>query len=332
MTSPDGVEGMTLSSPDLLDQIVTSGELYDTTALPASPYGRQLAFLRDVANDANVYVGSMRAAADGVANAAEYPDDGFGRSLAQVARLIKGRLGTRVYLVRLGGFDTHAGQLAAHAGLLDRLARSLTAFYADLKASGDDARTVTMTFSEFGRRVAQNGSAGTDHGTAAPVLLLGPSVAGGLVGPAPDLGDLDRSGNLRVSTDFRSVYASVLGTWLGLDAAVTASILGGTYAPLGLFQSGVATEGGPGPGLALSVSPNPVTTRARVTYTVPSAGRAEVAAYDATGRRVAVLAAGEHGAGPYEAAFDTSALAAGVYLVRVQTPGGAASRSVTVVR
>ena len=332
MTGSDGVEGMTLSSPDLLDQIVTSGELFDTSALPDTPVGRQLRFVREVANDANLYVGSMRAAADGVTNAAEYATDGFSKSLAQVARLIKGRLGTRVYLVRLGGFDTHANQLDAHHGLLDRLAAALAAFYQDLGATGDDERVLTMTFSEFGRRVAQNGSAGTDHGTAAPLFLLGPGVTGGRFGGTPDLGALDGAGNLPVTTDFRSVYASVLGGWLGLDAAVTSAILGGSYAPLDLFSR--ATASGPAPGLALdlSVFPNPVSNRARVRFSVAAEGPAEVALFDTRGRRVARLASGSHAAGAHEADLDASGLAGGVYLARLTTPAGAVTRSVTVAR
>ena len=141
MTGSDGVEGMTLSSPDLLDQIVTSGELFDTSALPDTPVGRQLRFVREVANDANLYVGSMRAAADGVTNAAEYATDGFSKSLAQVARLIKGRLGTRVYLVKLGGFDTHANQLDAHHGAA--------------RPAGDGARRVLPGPRRDGRRRAR---------------------------------------------------------------------------------------------------------------------------------------------------------------------------------
>ena len=334
MTGPDGIEGMTLSSPDLLEQIVTSGELHQTSGLPDTDYGHQLAFLRSVANDADVYVTRMQSAADGVENAVEYPEDRLGQSLAAVARLIKGHLETRVYLVRLGGFDTHASQLGTHAELLDSLARSVAAFYDDLGASDDADRTLTMTFSEFGRRVHENGSAGTDHGTAAPVFLFGPSVTGGFTGDDPDLASLDGTGNLPVSTDFREVYATVLRSWLGLDATATTSILGGDYASLGLLTAPTADASG---AIASAFelappAPNPVRGRATVRYRLSNASRAELNLFDTTGRHVATLVAGTQTAGAHTATVDASGLAAGLYVLRLDTPDGTQTQMLTVVR
>ncbi|MEO0557557.1 MAG: DUF1501 domain-containing protein [Bacteroidota bacterium] len=334
MTGPEGVEGMTLSNAALLDQIVTSGELYDTASLPHSSYGRQLGFLRSVANDANLYVTSLRTAGDGITNAVEYPDNQLGDSLAAVARLIKGHLETRVYLVRLKGFDTHADQISRHQALLDTLGKSVAAFYEDLESSGDAERTLTMTFSEFGRRVGENGSIGTDHGTAAPVFLFGPSVQGGFHGTAPDLTGLDAAGNLPVTTDFRRVYATVLSSWLGLDATVTTSILGGSYESLGLLS---ATTADAPTDLASSFelappAPNPVRTRSTVRYTLASSTRADLVLYDTSGRHVATLASGAHGAGSYTAHLDASGLASGLYVLRLQTEDGTRTQTVTVTR
>ena len=334
MTSPKGVEGMTLSNPGLLDQIVTSGELYDTAGLPDTSYGRQLGFLRSVANDANLYVTSLRSAGDGVSNAAEYPNDTLGQSLAAVARLIKGHLGTRVYLVRLKGFDTHADQINRHRLLLDTLGKSVAAFYEDLSSSDDAERTLTMTFSEFGRRVGENGSFGTDHGTAAPVLLFGPSVEGGFTGPAPTLTGLDETGNLPVSTDFRRVYATVLTSWLGLDTATTSSILGGTYESMGFLSA--ATAEAPrdltSPFELAPPAPNPVRTRATIRYTLASSTRAELALYDTSGRQVRALVTGPHAAGSHAAHLDVAGLAAGLYILRLQTGDGTRTQTVTVAR
>ncbi|GAB5535151.1 MAG: hypothetical protein Rubg2KO_14000 [Rubricoccaceae bacterium] len=334
MTGPEGVEGMTLSNAGLLDQIVTSGELYNTTGLPNSSYGRQLGFLRSVANDANLYVTSLRSAGDGISNAVEYPDDQLGESLAAVARLIKGHLETRVYLVRLKGFDTHADQINRHQALLDTLGKSVAAFYEDLGTSGDDERTLTMTFSEFGRRVGENGSLGTDHGTAAPVCLFGPSVDGGFTGTAPDLATLDGAGNLPVYTDFRRVYATVLNSWLGLDATVATSILGGDYEPLGLLSA--ATADAPRD-LTSSFelappAPNPVRTRSTVRYTLASSTGAELTLYDTSGRHIASLATGAHTAGTHTAQLDAHGLAAGLYVLRLQTEDGTRTQTVTVAR
>ena len=335
LRGPDDQGGMTLTDPGMLDRIVSTGELYATGALPETPYGRALDHVRRTANDADTYAGAMRTAADGVRNATEYPDTTFGRSLAAVARLVKGRLDTRVFLVRLGSFDTHAGQLDRHRELLDVLGRSLAAFYADLGDSGDADRTLTMTFSEFGRRVAQNGSAGTDHGAAAPVFLFGPAVQGGFHGAGPDLAGVDRQGNLPVSTDFRSVYRTVLSSWLGLGADAATAILGGDYAPLDLLAGRATSAEGPLAGAGVELmppAPNPVRGRAQVAFTAGAGGRAELELFDTTGRLVTTLASGAVGPGRQVTPVDASGLAAGVYVLRLRAEGAVRAQTLTVVR
>lgn len=149
----------------------------------------------------------------------------LGRQLQMVASMIRANLKTRVYYVTLGSFDTHAqqgGQNGRHANLLKGFADATKAFYEDLKKQGNDGRVLTMVFSEFGRRVGQNASQGTDHGTAAPMFLVGPMVKPGVLTPHPSMKDLDE-GDLKFTTDFRSVYAGVLNGWLKADAQ---SILG----------------------------------------------------------------------------------------------------------
>lgn len=160
-----------------------------------------------------------------------YPGNELGRQLQMVGSMIRAELKTRVYYVTLGGFDTHSGQGGAqgrHGNLLANFADSIKAFYADLKAQGNDTRVLTMSFSEFGRRVGQNASGGTDHGTAAPMFLFGPMVRKGVVGSHPSLTDLDQ-GDLKYLIDFRSVYAGVLEQWLRADSK---KVLGGTYKPV----------------------------------------------------------------------------------------------------
>ncbi|HEX8387300.1 MAG TPA: DUF1501 domain-containing protein, partial [Rubricoccaceae bacterium] len=318
--SGDSDLSLMLQSAATINQIAAGGGLYDPADVPDLPYGAELGYARTVANAANRYVGAVQTAANGGVNVGTYPSTTLGNNLAAVARLVKGGLGSRVYVVQLGSFDTHVNQLATHQTLLADLAGSVAAFYADLAAGGHDRRVLTMTFSEFGRRVGQNGSAGTDHGTAAPLFAFGPGVSGGLYGTAPDLADLDGSGNLRHSTDFRSAYATVLGPWFGLDAAQVSGVLGGTYAPLG-FAEALPTAGAPPVASADfrldAPFPNPVRTSAHVRYSLPAGGPARLAAYDALGRLVGVLDEGERSAGPHEAAFDASRLPAGVYVVQL---------------
>ena len=131
--------------------------------------------------------------------------------------MIKAGFGTRIFYTSLDGFDTHANQLATHAGLLTELSESIAAFHADLAADGQADRVALLTFSEFGRRVAENASLGTDHGAAAPVFLVGPVAKPGLVGAHPKFDDLD-DGDLKYHTDFRRVYATLLSDWLDCPA------------------------------------------------------------------------------------------------------------------
>jgi uncharacterized protein (DUF1501 family) len=164
-----------------------------------------------------------------------YPGSGLGRHLQTVARLIKADFGTRIYYTLQPGYDTHASQLRTHAELLNDLSGSLKAFLDDLIASKLADQVAILVFSEFGRTVAENGSGGTDHGTAGPLFVAGPGVLPGLIGATPSLLDLDpKHGDLRSSLDFRQVYASILEDWLGL---LTAEPLGGTFAKLPLFKT-----------------------------------------------------------------------------------------------
>lgn len=155
-----------------------------------------------------------------------YPQSSFASGLQVLAEAIVQDLGLRVGYVTLGGFDTHANQLTTHDTLMKTLADGLSAFYTDLSKHGKADNVVVMTWSEFGRRVEENGSQGTDHGTAAPLFVLGNAVQKGIYGEPPSLTSLDENGNLKYTTDFRSVYATVLDRWMG---ASSTSVLGGSF-------------------------------------------------------------------------------------------------------
>lgn len=176
-------------------------------------------FLMRTALNAQVSSEQIRKAVDRQP-AVAYPQTKLGQDLSMIAGMIGAGLKTRVFYATHGSFDTHAGQGAAngrHANLLRQFSDAVAAFYADLKKQGQDQRVLTMTFSEFGRRVGQNASGGTDHGTAAPMFFFGPMVNPGVLGNHPSLQDLD-NGDLKHSLDFRSVYATVLEDWLTADS------------------------------------------------------------------------------------------------------------------
>ena len=162
-----------------------------------------------------------------------YPDSHLGSMLKTVAQMIVADFGPRIYYVSTGGFDTHSQQAAAHAVLLGEVSAAFAAFHADLAGHRVGERAALVAFSEFGRRVQENGSLGTDHGAAGPVFFLRPQGAkgqAGLVGKLPSLSDLD-DGDLKHHTDFRQVYATLLDRWLGLDSA---AVLGRKYEHLPL--------------------------------------------------------------------------------------------------
>jgi len=196
----------------------------DTTVPFRSPFLSQVAEIEDHAQRGAEELPKLVA---GYKVQATYPTTALGRSLALAAQIVGSKLGTRVLYIQHGSFDTHVTQKQTQDRLLADFANAIDAFYTDLAAHGNDGRVLTMTFSEFGRRVPENASRGTDHGEAAPVFLIG-GVKGGLYGNHPDLAQLNM-GNLPFSTDFRSVYATVIERWLGRPSA---AIVGGSFSPL----------------------------------------------------------------------------------------------------
>jgi len=168
--------------------------------------------------------------------AATYPTDGFGSGLKLLAETITGNLGVKVGYVTIGGFDTHSNQRNQHQRLLQSMSDGLKAFWDDLSAQGKADNVMIMSWSEFGRRVAENGSNGTDHGTATPQFIIANNMKGGHWGDPLNLSQLDK-GNLKFTTDFRSVYATVMDGWLGAPAD---KLLGARFPTLGFLGNGSA--------------------------------------------------------------------------------------------
>ncbi len=165
----------------------------------------------------------------------KYPaNNGLANQLKMVAQVIAGNLGTRLFSVSMGGFDTHANQKVNQDKLLGQLGDAVDAFMQDLANMKRQDDVTIMTFSEFGRRVKQNGSNGTDHGTAEPMFIIGNAVQGGMYGTYPSLSDLDNNGDLKFNADFRSVYAGILRDVVGADPT---PILSGSYDPIGVIHA-----------------------------------------------------------------------------------------------
>ena len=225
----------TLANPSLLE-VPAQGALkkgmekvnqVETTGIAA------LDFIQRTGNETQSLARRLREIVRDVKPAVEYPPFALCQSLRLVAQMIAAEAPTRVYYVTLGGFDTHSAQLNRHAALLQELSQALSLFYRDLKAHKQIDRVMLLTFSEFGRRAAENKQLGTDHGTANVMLVLGGKVKPGLHGTPPDLAKRDAEGDPLYKTDFRSIYAGVLRDWLNADAG---RILGGKFEPLALVR------------------------------------------------------------------------------------------------
>ncbi len=176
------------------------------------------AYVARTSLDAQISSDKIRAAVARPVTTA-FPDGSLCNQLKLVAAMIRSDLKTRVYYVNLGGFDTHANQPGGHGRQLRELGQGMQAFYKELKATGHQDRVLSMVFSEFGRRVQENASQGTDHGTAGPMFFVGPMVRSGVIGDHPSLSkpELD-NGDLKYKVDFRSVYANVLDDWMKIDS------------------------------------------------------------------------------------------------------------------
>ena len=209
----------------------SDGGSIGTLAGGTKPDHSALDFLQRTALDAQLSSDKILAIARKYKSKVPYPPGPLAASLSMIARMIAGGLPTRVYYASQGGFDTHAGQMNAHDRLMGGFNDAVTAFVADLKEQGNFDRVVLMTFSEFGRRVAENANGGTDHGAAAPMFVLGGKVKAGLFGKYPSLSDLDH-GDLKFSTDFRAIYGTILDKWLRAPSEV---VLGRKFTTLPLL-------------------------------------------------------------------------------------------------
>jgi uncharacterized protein (DUF1501 family) len=298
---------------------------------PNTPSGVELTYLRTVARQTNKYAEVIKAAAAKVTQQyAGYPADNYlAAQLKAVAKLVAGGLKTKIYMVSMGGFDTHAGQVNGgnpltgnHSGLLKQVSEAITAFTADLKFLGISNRVLGMTFSEFGRRMQSNGSLGTDHGAAQPVFLFGDSVKQGVLGKNPDIPvNTQAVDNVPMQYDFRSVYSTILRDWFCLPPQDVETVLLKNYQYLPVIKSTACNMNMQelndiGDNLIINY-PNPFTSSTTVTFKT-TGGHTLVQIFDTAARKIATLTDKVYAAGTYSIPFDSGALASGVYYARLQ--------------
>jgi uncharacterized protein (DUF1501 family) len=315
-TCQSGSLGVSFEDPNQFFQLI-NGSSADTDPPPNTIAGNQLRFIKDVAARSIRYAELIKEKADTIQNKVNYPNTNLADQLAIIAQLVAGGMETPVYITSMGGFDTHSNQLGRHANLLNTLSEAVGAFQRDLKLLGVDERVVLMTFSEFGRTVEQNGSGGTDHGSAAPLFVIGKNVNGGIFGGNPDLSDLDNSGDNKYVHDFRQVYASLLRDQLAIEPEVMNNVLFKEFEALPLITVKSITSGGPQAFTLEQNYPNPFNPATQINYTLRVLQIISLKVFDATGAEVVTLDEGYKEAGLYSATFGGGNYPSGVYFARL---------------
>ena len=308
---------------------------------PDTPAGKELTYIRTVAEQTQQYGTVIKAAAVQTVQQVSYPtNNSLGDQLKIVARLIRGGLQTRIYMVNYGGFDTHSGQVnstdtatGAHARLLQNVSDAIKAFQDDLKFLGVDDRVVGMTFSEFGRRIKSNGSVGTDHGAAAPLFVFGKNVMGGVLGDTPSIpANATVNDNLPFQYDFRSIYATILSNWLCVNEEDLQQIMLKNFQVLPLVNaSGCKKPINLSGELLISNYPNPFASSTVITFKTEG-GHTLIQIIDTMGKVIANLADKEYTAGTYSVVFESGLLSPGVYYARLQNMATQQVRSMLKMR
>lgn len=315
---------LAVNDPENLIKI-PQGEL--ATSVPNTNYGIELKYLQTMLLQNNDYSDIMTNAYTAAGGTITSSGNPLQDKLNIVSQLIKGGLRTKVYVVDIGTFDTHANQcdptdheIGNHATLLQRVSDAVKAFQTELEKSGNDKRVIGMTFSEFGRRILANDSTGTDHGTAAPMFMFGTCIKGGILGNNPTINDtVANDEGVAMQYDFRSVYASVLMDWFGLSAAEVKSTLFSDFQKLPVIEGCAPTNTDDYSrdfGLALDVISNPVMHTLKINYHTGDE-KIRLSVFDSMGSEIKILVNGRSRAGEHNLSWEMGGVPSGNYFVRI---------------
>jgi uncharacterized protein (DUF1501 family) len=290
-------------------------------------YGYELAYLNSAFNQSNSYASAVGTKYQQGQSKAQYPTNNLGAQLQNVAKLISGGLQTKIYLVSLGGFDTHASQVNGidpltgnHANLMDTLSTAIGAFQSDLQQMGLDKRVIGMTFSEFGRRIRANNSFGTDHGTAAPVFVFGSCVKGGVVGESPTISDqVEQNEGVAMQYDFRSIYASILIDWFKVEKSQVQNVLFKDFQHLPIIEGCDITNINEDQSLVLEakIFPNPASEYIKLEFESSGIERTSIAIFDSIGSLIRLIYDKRLDPGPQSVSISIEDLPVGIYNVRL---------------
>jgi len=317
--------GMSITDPTSFYNLVSGIE----DAVPNNYMGHELAYVRLIAKQTNKYTLRIQEAAAAVTQQSAYPaNNSLADQLKIVARLVKGGLKTRIYMVSYGGFDTHASQTlpgdtatGTHANLLKNVSSAIKAFMDDVQFLGIDQRVMGMTYSEFGRRIKSNASGGTDHGAAAPLFLFGKKVNNVVLGTNPTIpATATTNDNIPYQYDFRSVYASVLEKWFCVPQNDLQTILLKNFQSLDVVNNSVCSVKPPESRADNLISnyPNPFTQTTTIKFTTKG-GHTLIQVIDSSGRMLKTVLEKDYPvAGTYTVFFESYSLPPGVYYARLQ--------------
>ncbi|MBK6609341.1 MAG: DUF1501 domain-containing protein [Sphingobacteriales bacterium] len=323
---------MSLAVYDMVSfyRLAQTGQLWDTSNLADCEYGDEQKFMRQMYNNSYRYADNIKKTYEKTVNTANYPNSTLARQMAAVARLIKGRLGTKVYMVSIGGFDTHVNQVGAHETLLSRIAESVKAFFDDLNADQEVAdNTLVMTISEFGRRLPQNGTAGTDHSSAAPVLMWGNGVIGGVKGNLADL-NIPYYAEPTFTLDFRTIYAAVLKNWFCLNPVLVDYVFQQHFDPTPNLLPDCSNNYTDNPAVLMGHNPNATYSAMEIKFGLMYKGQVTISILNPQGQKLATILSELKEAGSYTVTFNRMpyGLPPGDYLYRIEAGGKAYTRKI----
>lgn len=345
LQGPNNSMGMAISDPAAFYQLASG----TVDPAPSTPAGKELTYVRVVAQQSNAYGTVVKNAATAGKNlSTKYPaakSNSLADQLKIVAQLISGGLKTPIYMVRLGGFDNHSAQVDAsdtthatgtHATLLKKVSEAIEAFQDDLKLLGVQDRVAGMTFSEFGRRIASNASVGTDHGAAAPLFVFGTGVQSGIIGSSPTIPtSVSPNDNVPLQYDFRLIYASVLKDWFGLSTAeVKAALNNKDFNTLPIFKSAPSSIADWADTFAklelFDNFPNPANGETIISF-YTDGGNIQLQMFDALGKMIKILAQGKHRGGKHEIKLNVGGWKPGNYYYQLSQGDKRITKTMVVI-
>jgi len=330
--------GLNLGSPQQFYDLINSVGVDPPITIPDSHAGDELEYIMEFEKKSNQYAERLKDVYEAGSNSsvvypetypyatqANYANNPLSGQLKLIARMIEGGVKTRIFLCRIGGFDTHGEQtvdydpsLGIHASLLYHLSSAIKAFFDDMKILGIDQKVMAMTFTEFGRRAYSNASYGTDHGTSTPVMLFGPGLNPGIYGTNPDLNDLS-NGNLKYNIDYRNIYTSIVQDWFGADNQTLIDTGFSEWVdsrlPLVAGATGV-NDLLNGKGINYRLYPNPVSDQLNIFYQLQTQGTVKFTVLDSSGRVVRSLSQQGYN-GDNQQSINISELPEGLYHLRM---------------